>query len=151
MNSEEEIEIENCLCTPPEVRDVAEATTQNLLPDKSRKKYKAVYKAFMDWQSLKKMNSFSENVLLDYFEELSKKYASSSLWAAYSMLRSTLAINNDISIESYSKLHSFLKRKSEGFQPKKAKTFTSDEINRFINEAPDYRYLAVKVKKTTFF
>lgn len=133
------------LCTPPELRQIASNTVQNLLPEKSQDKYKSVYKNFLDWCSGKNANSFTENVLLAYFNELSTKYKASSLWTFYSMLRSTLNINNGIHIENYSKLRAFLKRKSEKHIVKKAKTFTPEQLNSFINEAPDESYLATKV------
>ncbi|KAL0881723.1 hypothetical protein ABMA27_001517 [Loxostege sticticalis] len=51
-------------------------------------------------------------------------------------------------ISEYPKLNSFLKRrvyKSDGFTSKKSKILTSDEVEKFLNEAPDDRYLATKV------
>lgn len=142
MNLDSEDEL---LCTPPEIREVANNAIQNLLPEKSKNKYKGVYKNFQDWCSNKNVNSFTENVLLAYFNELSNKYKASSLWTFYSMLRSTLNINNGINIENYSKLRAFLKRQSEKHIAKKAKTFTPEQLNNFINEAPDEKYLATKV------
>lgn len=137
----------NDICTPPEIVETAKLSTENLLPKKSKGKYKVVYQAFIDWRRRKNVKSFSEAVLLAYFSELSEKYKSSSLWSYYSMLRSTLEINNNVKIENYSKLRAFLKRKAEGFRAKKAKTFTSEEINKFITEAPDDIYLVTKVTK----
>ncbi|KAJ8974417.1 hypothetical protein NQ317_015472 [Molorchus minor] len=63
----------------------------------------------------------------------------------YSMLRSTLNINHDISIQNYAKLRALLKRKSQGFRPKKATTFTPENINKFLTDASDEKYLATKV------
>ncbi|KAJ8912535.1 hypothetical protein NQ315_014479 [Exocentrus adspersus] len=61
----------------------------------------------------------------------------------------TLNINEGVNIEDYTKLRSFLKRRSEGFRrgfrPKKAYTFSSEEINKFLIEACDEKYLAMKV------
>src|SRR5699024_3808885 len=130
MKSENEISTPPS--TPPNITEAAQVRSLNLLPEKSRKKYEQVYKTFMDWRIQKNVSSFSENVLIAYLGELSDKYKSSSLWAVYSMLRSTLIINNDINIETYSKLKAFLKRKSEGYQAKKAKTFTPEEVQKFI-------------------
>lgn len=115
------------------------------LPEKSKERYEFVYNTFMDWRRLKNIDSFSEDVLLAYFKELSEKYAFSSLLMTCSMLRTTLYLNHKINIRDYSKLRLFLKSRSKGVQAKKTKTFTPVEINRFINEAPDYIYLVTKV------
>jgi hypothetical protein len=142
------MESDNEQCTPPEITEAAKTTKLSLLPEKSRKKYEATLANFMTWRNQKNITSFSEDVLLVYFDELSEKYQSSSLWAHYSMLRSTLDINSGIKIENYSKLRAFLKRKSEGYTPKKAATFTPAQIKKFMNEAPDQIYLATKVRKS---
>ena len=44
-----------------------------LLPAKSRKRYEQVYKLFTEWQSKKKWSSFSEEILIVYFNEKSEK------------------------------------------------------------------------------
>ena len=142
-SSDEEVAI----CTPPSILEAARTTSEELLPQVSKKKYEIVYTAFMDWRSEKNINSYSENVLLAYFGELAQRYKSFSLWAQYSMLKSTLNINNNVDISKYSKLRAFLKRKSEGYIPKKAKTFTPEEINKFIKESPNGIYLATKVRE----
>uniref|UniRef100_A0A6P7FSW4 Uncharacterized protein LOC114330680 n=1 Tax=Diabrotica virgifera virgifera TaxID=50390 RepID=A0A6P7FSW4_DIAVI len=133
-------EIEN---TPPELRE--QANSLSLLPSTSREKYETTYKQFMDWKKKYKTKSFSENIIMAYFEELSKSRKSSTLWSIYSMLKSTININHGINISTYAKLRTFLKRKSDGYIAKKAQTLTSEEINQFIREAPDDRYLLTKV------
>lgn len=115
------------------------------LPEKSKDKYEFAYNAFMEWRRLKNIDSFSEDVLLAYFKELAEKYAFSSLLMTCSMLRTTLYLNHKINLRQYSKLRLFIKSKSKGVQAKKTKTFTPVEINKFINEAPDYVYLVTKV------
>ncbi|KAJ8913790.1 hypothetical protein NQ315_002696 [Exocentrus adspersus] len=131
-------------CTPPEILNLATTATENLLPSKSKGKYDVIYKKFLEWRLRKNTTSFSESVVLVYFTELAKKYKSSSLWAYYSMLKSTLNIYHNINIENYKRLQVFLKRQSEGHRPKKAKTFTPEEVHKFINEAPDDIYLLTK-------
>lgn len=60
-------------------------------------------------------------------------------------MKSTLNIKHQIDLSKYSKLNSLLKRKSEGYKGKIAKTFSPDELKTFINEAPDIKYLMIKV------
>ena len=142
MNTDDENEIS---LTPPNIKEAAEIASLNLLPEKSRKLYVTAYESFLDWRKENKTNSFSEAVLLVYFTELSTKYKPSTLWSHYSMLRSTINIHHGINLENYMKLRALLKRKSEGFQPKKASTFSPENINDFLTKASDDKYLATKV------
>lgn len=61
------------------------------------------------------------------------------------MLKSTLLHYNNVDISPYSRLTAFLKEKSVGFESKKFKVFSAEEINRFLAEAQDEHYLAMKV------
>ncbi|KYQ46898.1 hypothetical protein ALC60_14097 [Trachymyrmex zeteki] len=133
------------LLTPPEITKIAKETTANLLPNKSREKYTNTYDNFMKWRSEKKIKSLSENVILAYLTELSHTHKPSSLWATYSMLKSTLNAKNNINIHNYPKLVPFLKKQSQGFKSKKSKTLTAEEIKKFLHEAPDNKYLDLKV------
>ncbi|KAL0851950.1 hypothetical protein ABMA28_000232 [Loxostege sticticalis] len=83
--------------------------------------------------------------MLAYFSELSAKLKPSTLWSRFSMIKSMLKIRNNVDISEYPKLNAFLKRQSDGFTSKKSKILTSDEVEKFLNEAPDDRYLATKV------
>ena len=80
-----------------------------LLPAKSRKRYEHVYKLFTEWQSEKKCSSFSEEILIVYFNEKAKKLKPSSHWSIYSMLRVTIKLNQNIDIANYGKLKSIRK------------------------------------------
>lgn len=60
------------------------------------------------------------------------------------MLRSTSNLNHGIDIENYSKLWNLLRRKSKGFAPKRANTFSTEDINKFINKVSDNKYLATE-------
>lgn len=122
-----------------------EPTNSSRLPEKSRALYETVYTSFMDWRKSNNINTFEEDVIMDYFKDLLKKYTPSSILTRYSMLRSTLEINHNIFLKQYLKLRLFLKEINSGYKKKSYKTFTTEEINKFIDEAPDEVYLPAKV------
>ncbi|XP_047986625.1 uncharacterized protein LOC125226633 [Leguminivora glycinivorella] len=130
--------------TLAEIRDAA-ATVTNNLPQKSRKQYEKTYKYFMDWLATKNTKSLTENTLVLYFEHLSTKFKPVSLWTFYSMLKITINMKHKVDISKYDKLLSLLKRKCEGYKGKKSMTFLPEEIEKFLNEAPDKQYLIEKV------
>jgi hypothetical protein len=61
------------------------------------------------------------------------------------MIRSSLIVNTHIDISKYPKLMAFLKRNSDGYQAKKSKVLTRDQMEIFLSEAND-EYLMIKVK-----
>ncbi|KAF2878948.1 hypothetical protein ILUMI_27221 [Ignelater luminosus] len=133
-------------CIPPIVVEGSQNNSLNLLPEKTRQRYEVSYNQFMNWREAKDIkSSFSEDVLMTYFRELSEKIKPSSLWAQYSMLRSTLSIYNYVDITQYLKLRALLRRKSDGYKPQKSKILTSQEVNQFLDDAPDDKYLFTKV------
>lgn len=142
VESDEEM---NFTSTPPDIQDAASTATLSLLPEKSRERYLAAYIKFSDWCRLKTVCILTENVVLAYLAEKSKSLAPSTLWSEYSMLKATLVVKENLDISKMSKVIAFLKRKSEGYKPKKAKIFTRSEINKFLEEAPDEVYLMIKV------
>ena len=131
---------------PQEIRDAVSSVILNLLPAKSRKLYDVAYNRFREWCSQKKAHTYTENVMLAYFNEVSKKYKSSTLWAQYSMIRSCLQVNDNTDISKYPKLLAFLKRNSEGYQPKRSNVLTRDQIEVFLSTADDHEYLMIKVR-----
>jgi len=137
--------------TPPEIKKAATNACNNLLPEKSRTKYETTYKKFMDWREQNGSGSFSENTIMAYFARISNDIKPSTLWSVYSMLRSTLSVKHNVDISEYHKLRIFLKRQSTGFKSKKSKTLTPKEINDFIKNAPDEKYLFNKVSTSKFF
>lgn len=117
----------------------------HLIPEKSKSVYLTSFDNFKSWQKNKNVVAISEEIIMAYFEDLSKTKAPSTLWSIYSMLKKTLRHNENVDISQYKNLIDLLKIKAKGFEPKKAKVFTSAEIERFINEAPNEQHLATKV------
>jgi hypothetical protein len=138
------MEEENFTVTPSALRCLAEASSLDLLPEKSKKKYMTAYEKFKEWR-LKEEAPISENVLLAYFDMLKNKFKPSSLWSTHSMLKLTIKINDNVDITKFSKLFALLKRYSDGYVPTKSKILNNDDIQNFLNTAPDNIYLATKV------
>ncbi|KAK4874649.1 hypothetical protein RN001_014009 [Aquatica leii] len=61
------------------------------------------------------------------------------------MLRSTLFVYEKVDISKFKIIFAILKSKSKGYQPKKAKKFDPKDVEQFINEAPDEKYLLMKM------
>lgn len=107
------------------VDQMAEMASRQLYPEKSKARYEATYKVFKDWCVAKETNAVDENVLLAFFYERSQKLKSpSSMWSEYSMLKTSFIINDNQDISKCPKLIAFLKRKSDGYKPKKSEVFT---------------------------
>lgn len=142
------IKVENntfdCELTPSELQDLDAGNI--LIPEKSRDQYLRTYDAFKKWQQENDCKLFSERVFLAYFNEKSNVWKPSSMWAHYSMLRSTMFLNHHIDLKDYKDLNAFLRVAAKGFKSKKATMFTTEEIKQFFREAPDQQYLASKVK-----
>jgi len=132
---------------PEEILEAAQTATLSLLPKKSLHIYEKEYECFKKWCSAKKVKKrpICEEVVLAYISEKSERLKSSSLWSKYSMLKSTLSVKEGIDISKYMKLKAYLKMKSSGYKAKKANVFTRQEVNTFIIEADDEKYLVMKV------
>uniref|UniRef100_V5GSG8 Tyr recombinase domain-containing protein n=1 Tax=Anoplophora glabripennis TaxID=217634 RepID=V5GSG8_ANOGL len=61
------------------------------------------------------------------------------------MIKSTIFIEENVDISKYPKLRAFLKRKNDGYTPKKSNVFTREQVNDFLVQAPDNTYLLMKV------
>lgn len=75
----------------------------------------------------------------------SKSLKASTLWSLYSMVKSTVQINDNVDISKYAKLIAFLKRQNDGYEAKKSTILTMDNIIKFFSDAPDDTFLLIKV------
>lgn len=122
-------------------------TEESIIPAKSNIRYVNAYNAFIEWRKKRGCISFSEDELLEYFLELAENLKPTSLCSQHSMLKTTLLHRQHVDISSYSRLTMFLKKQAEGYEPERTRLFTSEEIQRFLQDAPDEVYLAIKVGK----
>ncbi|KAJ3649653.1 hypothetical protein Zmor_021381 [Zophobas morio] len=130
---------------PFDLSKAAAAATEELLPSKSKERYEKQFQIFEDWRRLKNVTSLTEDVFLAYFAEKSNSYKASSLWSTYSMLKAVLLLKENLDISKFCKVTAYLKRKSAGYQPKKSKCLSRDQIDKFLLEAPDKEFLLMKV------
>lgn len=124
----------------------ADAGMDGLLPEKSKPLYEVAFKRFQDWQTKQQVLTVDEKGLMDYFsQELGNKKPSTK-WSVYSMLRTMIHLRMGVNIAGFVNLKSLLKRKSDGYCPKKSKILTKEQIFRFLKEADDSIYLCLKVR-----
>lgn len=144
--SSDEANDEGNNCTPPEMRETAKEISKDLLPKQSKEVYEEAYRKFVEWKSANKAIT-SENCLKVYFKDLMEIYKPSTIWSIYSKLKSTIQIYEHIAIENFKELAALLSQNSRGYQGKKSKIFTTEQINTFLETAPDEIYLSYKVNK----
>lgn len=130
---------ENVPNTPPDVRETAaEAREKSLLPSKSSMQYKVAYDKFLEWfrglSGVNENTKITETFLMTYFET---KISAASCWSIYSRLKSTLQLYDKISLDKMENLQKLLKRKAESHTPVQAPTFSSEQIQEFLKDAPD--------------
>jgi uncharacterized secreted protein with C-terminal beta-propeller domain len=130
---------------PETILEEAEEATRQLLPAKSREHYEKVFSEFNDWKEERGVMTINEEVLLSYFLNLKKRYAISSMWSKYSMLKAATKVYKSIDIGKYSKLMAYLKNQSRGYRPKKAEVLERTHVEGFLTRACDKEYLMIKV------
>lgn len=118
----------------------------DLLPDKSKVRYIKEYISFKQFCERKNMDYKidTEKAMLDYLKEKSEIMKSSSLWVKYAMVKATLKARDNI-YEKFPKVVKYLKNKSIGYKSNPTPSFTREDINKFLKEAPDDSYLMMKV------
>lgn len=128
-----------------DIFDTVKHATRKDLPLKSKLKYKAAYDHFIDWKRERNTVAWNESIFLDYFRELIGKVKPPTLYARFSMLKSTIFMNDNVDIGPYKELTTLIKNASKGYKSIEPKALTNDEIHKFLKDAPNYCYLAVKV------
>lgn len=147
MNSSDSSEDENF--DPEEIisRDFEaekKLIVSNLLPNKSRASYELAYARFLKWKDENSAKTVNEDVLIVYFEELSKKWKPTTLWSHWSKLRTTLNLRHNVNINHFQHLKSFMKNNSKGYKAKKSLVLTWSQAKEFL-KSDDNIYLALKV------
>ncbi|XP_064213494.1 uncharacterized protein LOC135266508 [Tribolium castaneum] len=131
--------------TCSEISNIAADAKDSLLPSKSKHLYEETYNAYRKWRSNKKIDTICEDTILAYFSSELSRYKSSSLWSKYSMLRSTINLRERIDISKFPSVIPYLKRKGEGYKPKKSLILSKDHIDEFFRKADTKEHLFNKV------
>jgi integrase len=144
MNEKDEQDLQ---CTPPDVKAIADDACTTLIPARSRDQYEKAHGAFVNWCSKNKVvdGHYTESVLLAYISELSKRYASSTLWSIFSMLKKTILVHCGRDLTDSAKVVAFIKRKSAAHTSKKSESFSREHINLYLKQASDDLFLHVKI------
>ncbi|KAJ3652150.1 hypothetical protein Zmor_018140 [Zophobas morio] len=130
---------------PEIILQEAEEAPLQLLPAKSREQYEKVFSEFNEWKAKRGVMTINGEVLLPYFLNLKWKYAISSIWSKYSVLKASINVNKNIDIGKYSKLTAYLKSESRGYKAKKAAVLERAHVEEFLTRACDKKYLMIKV------
>lgn len=128
-----------------DVKALAANAKELLLPSKSKHLYENTYTAYRKWCTTKKIIKTTEDSILAYFHSELECYKSSSLWTKYSMLRSTINLNERVDISKFPSVILYLKRKAEGHRPKKSHILTKENVDNFLIRADNKEYLLIKV------
>lgn len=135
-SDEDEKNVQN---TPPEVRQKIEQSREaRLLPKKSGKAYERAYEKFMEWFNVAKAKNshakVSESFVVAYFESC---ISAASGWSIYSRLKPLIQSRHGVDMEKMPTLQASLKRRSQYHTPTQAPTFTLDQLNTFLKDAPN--------------
>jgi len=132
------------------IEQIASTVRENLLPVKSKNRYKEIYNIYRAWRIKNELAYTTEDTLLAYFSTKLSNYKSSSLWSIFSMLKATIQLNESVDISNFPNLHLFIKRKNEGHKPKKSSSFSKENVDNFIRCADNSIHLLSKVSKFNF-
>lgn len=127
-----------------EVESIIKSDT---LPQKSVDRYILVFDTYIKWKTEHKnsLSNSEESKLIVYFKDLIKRLKPTTVWSIWSMLKTTFNSRENIDISKFQNLKSIVRKNSKGYKPKKSLIFSWQDITRFINEAPNFVYLASKV------
>ncbi len=72
---------EAVMFVPDNIKEEAIQVSSSLLPEKSTPRYEREYNDFKTWQDENNIIGVTEDVLLDYINQLSKRFSPNLLWS----------------------------------------------------------------------
>lgn len=136
---------------PYEIRKLVGQAKDEMLPQCSKDLYVKVYEDYVKWRDEKGMCFTNESSVLAYMKVLSGKYKPSTMWQRCSILKTMIAKEEGVNIYSYGTLIGFMRQKSNGYEPKKSRVFSTEQMKLFLGSAPDQIYLLDKVMVFFYF
>lgn len=126
-----------------EIQQLANEFSEQILPSNSSDLYEKRFDHFLQFVQ---NNEINETIIKAYFTFINR-YQPSTLLSIYSILKKLLLLRKNLDITKYPSILDVLKNKLRNHKKKQALTFSTDQIDKFLCEAPDDRYL---VKKLVF-
>ncbi|XP_037033653.1 uncharacterized protein LOC119072515 isoform X2 [Bradysia coprophila] len=113
------------------------------------------YDEFMSWRKSWNINSLTEEVFIEFFREAAQTLPPELLRTLFFTLKNRMRSVHNVNLMEFASLNAFVQQKgsigTKNTHGKAKKTgtrvtinFSNDEINKFLTEAPDSKYLAVK-------
>ena len=116
-----------------------------IVPLKSKSKYDKRWEEYKEYIG---NNEPSEENLIQFFDYLRKEkhYECSTIWSIYSMINSKMQLNHGLKLQNFSRITALLKSYEVGYIRKTAKTFTQEQFQQFLRDAPNTgSYIQLKV------
>ncbi|KAG4070340.1 hypothetical protein HA402_006482 [Bradysia odoriphaga] len=106
------------------------------------------YDEFMSWRKSWKINSFTEDVFMQFFREAAESLTPKALSTLFSTLKTEMRSKHKVHFGQFFVLFAFLRQKGVVLTSHRtnglSKGFSDEEINKFLTEASDTEYLAMK-------
>jgi hypothetical protein len=118
--------------TSPELKNIADCAVSNLIPEKSKRQYDKCYNDFKERCNKNNVKTVSENVVLAYLMEKSKT-------EKFNFMEHIFNVEAHAEHSGWhwcyevSEMGTFFEKKSVGYQAKKSKVLTRDQINLLYN------------------
>ncbi|KAJ8909729.1 hypothetical protein NQ315_014380 [Exocentrus adspersus] len=121
---------------PDDVLLEANSALSKIISEKSKLLYEKEYINFCEWRNKKQVRGVNDKIIMAYISEKSKRVKSSSLWSYYSQLKKMLSVKENVDISSIN---------LRVISQKKSHVFTREDLEKFLDTAPDINYLLLKI------